>query len=135
MEYTEIQKIIEKAKSEYKTIGKVFCPYLGQEVWFTMKGFKHLISSNGRQRADNIIKDRLDAIKYIPEIIYKSGTLQEYENTYREYFSLIAILKSNKYKVILFKDIDNKYKFFSIIPNYITNFRDKLKIYPKWVDF
>lgn len=131
MEYTEIQKIIENAKSEYKNIGKVFCPYINDYVEFTMIGFKHLLINKSGRRSKNTIKNRLDSIKHLPEIVSKSGTLQEYENTHRKYYGFIAILASNKYKVVLFKDTDNKYKFFSIIPNYITNFRDKLKIYPK----
>lgn len=125
MEYAEIRKIIEKAKSEYKNIGKVFCPYLDQEVWFTMKGFRHLISSNGQQRNDSIIKDRLNAIKYIPEIVSKSGTLQEYENIDTEYFGFIAIIDSKKYKVILLKDDFERYISISIITKYKTGIRDE----------
>lgn len=125
MENTEIQKIIENAKSEYKNIGKVFCPYLGQEVWFTMKGFRHLISSSGQQRNDSTIKDRLNAIKHIPEIVSKSGTLQEYENIDTEYFGFIAIIDSKKYKVILLKDEFERYIFISIITKYKTGIRDE----------
>lgn len=125
-----MKELIIEAKKEYKKIDKIFCPYLNDYVYFTMKGFKHLLVNKTGKRNNDTIYIRLNSIKNISEIISKSGTLQEYENIYREYFSLIAILKSNKYKVVLFKDTDNKYKFFSIIPNYITNIRDKLKIYP-----
>lgn len=125
MEYTEIQKIIENAKTEYKNIGKVFCPYLNQEVWFTMKGFRHLISNNRKQRHDDVILDRLSAIKYIPDIVSKSGTLQEYENINTEYFGFIAIIDSKKYKVILLKNEAGRYMFISVIPKYKTGIRDE----------
>ncbi len=124
-ESTEVQKIIEKAKSEYRAIGRVFCPYLDQEVWFTMKGFRHLISNNGKQRYDDVICDRLNAIKYIPDIVSKSGTLQEYENINTEYFGFIAIVDSKKYKVILLKDEAGRYMFISVIPKYKTGIRDE----------
>ena len=126
-----MKELITKAKSEYKDINKVFCPYLNDYVYFTMKGFKHLLGNKNGRRDKNTVCIRLDSIKDIADIILKSGTLQEYENIYRKYFSFIAILESNKYKVVIFKDIDNKYKFFSVIPDYTTNIRDKLKIYPK----
>lgn len=125
MEYTEIQEIIEKAKSEYKIIGKVFCPYLNQDVWFTMKGFRHLLFTKLERRNDDVILDRLNAIKYLPEIVSKSGTLQEYENIDTEYFGFIAIINRKKYKVVLLKDNNERYMFISVIPKYKTGIRDE----------
>lgn len=123
-----MKELITKAKNEYKEIGRVFCPYFNNYVHFTSKGFKHLIWKRELgKRVSYDIKIRLESIKYIKEIISNSGTLQEYENTYREYFAFISILPSNKYKIVIFKDTNNKYQFFSIIPNYKTGFRDKSK--------
>ncbi len=119
MEYTEIQEIIEKAKSEYKIIGKVFCPYFDNYAHLTLKGFNHLIGNRFGKRDDKVIFERLNSIKYIHQIISKSGTLQEYENSGTQYFGFIAIVRRKKYKVVVLKDND-LYKFISIIPQYRT---------------
>lgn len=124
MQYIEINEIIKKAKSEHKTIEKVFCPYLGQNVWFTMKGFRHLIGSRRVGKRDRLeIIERMYAVKYLAEILSKSGTLQEYENIDTEYFGFIAIINNKKYKVIVL--VDNKYyKFISVMPKYKTRAAD-----------
>ncbi len=127
MEYTEIQKIIEKAKTEYKTIGKVFCPYLGQQINFTERGFNHLIYKDRDMRPYNEINVRLDSLKFVPKILSKSGTLQEYEKRDVQYFGFIAIINSKKYKVVILKDTAGEYRFVSIIPKYRTGIRDIIK--------
>jgi len=124
MEHIEIQQVIENAKAEYKNIGKVFCPYLDQEVSFTMKGFRHLLRTYTGQRNINEIISRLSAVKYIAQIISKSGTVQEFENNGTEFLGFIAIIDSQKFKVIILKDHDSEYKFISVIPKYQTGIRD-----------
>jgi hypothetical protein len=119
-----MKEFIENSKKEYKKINKVFCPYFNKDIWFTMKGFRHLIRTcKGNRDVDEIIS-RLSAIKYIAEIVSKSGTVQEFENNGIEFLGFIAIIDSKKFKVIILKDRDNEYKFISVIPKYQTGIRD-----------
>ncbi len=127
MEYTKIREIIEKAKSEYKNIGKVFCPYLNQHIIFTERGFSHLIYKDRDMRPYHEIINRLNSLKFVPKILSKSGTLQEYEKRDVQYFGFIAIISSKKYKVVILKDITNEYRFVSVIPKHRTGTRDDIK--------
>jgi hypothetical protein len=125
MENTQsLKNLINTYKVKYKALPKTFCPYLKQEVEFTMSGFRHLIWKKGsifRERSD--INERFKALDYLPEIISKSGTLQEYEKLDDEYFCFIAIIHDIKYKVIILKTHDNRYKFVSIFPRWKTGKR------------
>jgi len=87
-EYVKIKEIIDNARSEYKNIQKVFCPYLGQNVHFTDRGFSHLVYKERDMRPYAEITSRLNSIKLVPKILSKSGTLQEYENK----MSIILVL-------------------------------------------
>jgi len=114
-----MEELITKAKNEYGSINRVFCPYFNNYVYLTMKGFNHLIGNKFGKRDNKVIFERLSSIRYIHRIISRSGTLQEYENSGTQYFGFIAIIKRKKYKVIVLKD-NNLYKFISIIPQYKT---------------
>ena len=123
-----MKEFVAKAKNEYESIGKVFCPYFNDYVFFTNRGFKHLIWKRelGKRPSGDIYR-RLQSIKYAAETISKSGTLQEYTEDKGVYFAFVSITNSNKYKVIVLKDAKDRYKFLSVIPNYKTNVRDKIK--------
>lgn len=123
-----MKEFITKAKNEYMEIGKVFCPYFDDYVYFTQRGFRHLIWKRylGKRTVGDIVR-RLKSIKYATEIIYKSGTLQEYTEDRGQYFAFISITNSNKYKIIILKDSKDQYKFLSVIPNFKTNVRNKIK--------
>ncbi len=92
-----------------------------------MSGFKHLIwkkNTGKRKHYDTI--ERFRSLTHINSILSKSGTLQEYEKRDLEYFGFIAIIENKKYKVIVGKDINNTYKFISIIPAWKTGKRDNV---------
>lgn len=105
----------------------MFCPYLGQNVHFTNRGFSHLIYKKRDMRPYTEIESRLNCIRLVPRILSKSGTLQEYENKDVHYFGFIAIINSKKYKVVILKDNTGEYRFVSIIPKWRTGIRDKIK--------
>lgn len=123
-----MKNFITKAKKEYMEIDKVFCPYFKDYVYFTQKGFKHLIWKRelGKRPSGDIVR-RLKSIKYAIETVCRSGTLQEYTEDKGQYFAFVSITNSNKYKIIILKDKMSQYKFLSVIPNYKTNIRDKIK--------
>jgi hypothetical protein len=125
--------LIGSLREKYKKLEPVFCPYFGQEVLFTKKGFKHLIWKAEGRRNRKTIQNRFRILEVVPEIISKSGTLQEYENEGLEFFAFIAIVQKKKYKVIVIRIEDGTLRFFSVIPNWKTGKRDTpvLKNHPE----
>ena len=123
-----MKDLIENSKAEYKEIKKVFCPYINMEVNLTSAGFKHLLwKTEMGIRPSAEIKDRLDSIKHIKEIINKSGTLQEIEESQdKTFYAFIAIIKKKKYKVVVSTTKDGRVIFNSIIPKWVTGKRDRL---------
>lgn len=123
-----IKRFIYKHKVVYKNIEKVYCPYIDDFVYFTSSGFKHLLWKHGRgMRTVSEIIRRLCSINSAILIISKSGTLQEYELSNTEFFCFIAIINSVKYKVVISKTRESKYKFVSVIPKWKTGKRDNKK--------
>ncbi len=121
----ELTKFIDKKKKVYKDFKKVFCPFINGDVEFTSSGFNHLIWKTGMDmRSSEVIIERLSALEDAVHIISKSATLQEYENNGKEFLCFIAIINTRKYKVIITKTGDNRYKFVSVIPKWKTGKRD-----------
>jgi hypothetical protein len=134
-------KKFEKAKAiaeeNYKTIGKVHCPYLNDDVSFNSKGLDH-IKLKGWNKA-RLVSDqflRLKFLKLAPEIIKKSHTLQEYKETknfermkissrwenkmvlvrYYGFVSVCGECKDVRVKIIVKEIEGNGPYFWSIIP-------------------
>jgi hypothetical protein len=118
---------LSEFEKEYKSWGKCFCPYLDTDIFFVSNGFSHLIWKKGRvKREESVIKQRMNSLKHVRNILQKSGTLQEYEDTgHQEYFCFIAIVDKIKYKIVVLKTKMGKYNFVSIIPKWVTSSRDK----------
>ncbi len=145
MEFTEekFNEIKHDAEDFYNEIGKVHCPYLGEEVHFNAKGLDHLIfKSFNRTRLIADQFSRLRHIKLAPEIIRNSKTLQGYlkvqkiermrrnekwEKVMRVviYHEFISIMESHGSKVrvkVIVKQVDGAEKhFLSIIPYWGVN--------------
>ena len=121
-----MQDYIKEARTNYKNLGKVFCPYLESEINFTSSGFKHLLwKSNQKPRTESVIRERVDSLSFVSEILAKSGILQEYEKKEdRDFYCFIAIHLNKKYKVVIAKYNNDKFKFVSVMPKWKTGKRD-----------
>jgi hypothetical protein len=129
----ELKSIVQE---EYKSLGKVHCPYLNKEVNFNAKGLDHIKLKEWNKA--RLISDqylRFKFLKLAPEIIKKSHTLQEYKegssfervkiNSRWEsklfkvcYYGFIAMCKDREVRVkVIVKEIEGRDPFFwSIIP-------------------
>jgi len=140
MEFTpeKFNEIKTEAESFYKTIGKVRCPYFGDNVYFNIKGWEHLVfKSWNNTRIVNDQFARLRHIKLAPEVIRNSKTLQGVWTTQKiervkrnsrwdkvlkliTYYEFIAIMESHGSKIrvkIIVKEVEGGEKFFwSLIP-------------------
>lgn len=119
-----MRNFIKLFYKKYKNFEPVLCPYINDKVYFTKSGFKHLLWKSGVPRSSYVIRERLKIVHIAPEILSKSGTLQEYEDEGKEFLCFIAIVQEKKYKVVITKSGEGIYRFVSIIPNIRTGKRD-----------
>jgi hypothetical protein len=132
----KLEEIKQKSKEEYSKIGRTWCPYLEDYVYFNKEGFEHLLFktwNRGRSKLEQYTRLRLLAL--VPGIIAKTHTLQEYDernilvrqktNSRWEkrmklvrYYVFISIVKEVRLKIIV-KKIDGGNKFFySLYPSW-----------------
>ena len=117
------KEYIEEAREEYKKIGKIFCPYLHGKVSCSSRGFSHLIfKSDTFRRTESEIKLRLDSLRFLEDILSKSGTLQEIEkkSSGQIFYGFIAIVADGKCKVVISNSKSGEFIFRSIIPKWKT---------------
>lgn len=62
--------IIKKYKNSYQKFTPVYSSAIGDDVYFNMSGFKHLIYKNNRRRPNSIIYSRLVLIPLIKPVIH-----------------------------------------------------------------
>jgi len=127
-----------QAKEIYNKIGVIHCPYFIEQISFTSEGFNHIRYKKARsERHPKVQEIRYRLIKFAPEIIRNSKTLQEHDiqklfievehNNRKEkvlkdvqYFGFIAIIDGWKVKVIVRQIGNGKKHFWSVIPNWKT---------------
>lgn len=118
----------------YKTIDKVKCPYFSESVSFNTKGIQHLkFKAWNKTRSTEDQYMRLRLLKYAPDIIKKSHTLQElcekksveriqvnsrWENrvVVVTYYGFVAIVDEIRIKIIVKETEGGEKYFWSIIP-------------------
>ena len=62
---SDFKKFVEQKRSQYKTIGKVFCPLLNEEIVFNAKGFYHLrYNGFGKERSKEQQIFRMESLDY-----------------------------------------------------------------------
>lgn len=132
----KFNRIREEAEQYYKSLGKIWCPYLKDYVHFSAEGFQHLLfKSWNRSRTRQEQYTRLKLLRLAPKVIAQSHTLQEYDerklfvrqkiNARWEkrmkgvtYYVFIAIVGDRRLKIII-KEIEGGVKFFySLYPSW-----------------
>lgn len=123
-----------KAEEFYKTIGKVKCPYLKEEIAFNAKGLRHLkFKSDQRARTKLDQYSRLKLLHLAPQVLEKSHTLQgiwhtklfeaqktnnRWDHVIKDvvFYEFVAVLDNIRLKVII-KKVDGGGKYFwSVFP-------------------
>jgi len=121
---------------KYGSIGKVYCPYFKEYIYFTRTGLEHLkFKSKFKARPEKDYHMRVRLLPTAVQIIGQSHTLQgkssrrRFEHRYMHgrketalmcvsYFEFIAIIENTRAKVVI-KQIENGEKvFLSIIPDF-----------------
>ncbi|MBI2050848.1 MAG: hypothetical protein HYT31_03500 [Parcubacteria group bacterium] len=130
----DFENVREQAEALYKTIGKIYCPYFGEDVAFNAKGLRHLkfkSDQQARARADQY--PRLKFLRYAPELLRQSRTVQGIWKTRRfeeqktnsrwkrvvkdvTFFEFTAVLDYVRLKVIVKEMLGGEKFFWSVIP-------------------
>jgi len=127
-------KVKTDAETFYYTIGKVYCPFLAEEVAFNVKGLKHLkFKSDQQARTQADQYTRLKLIRFAPEVLKKSHTVQgiwktkkfeeQKTNSRWEYvvknvvfYEFVAVIENVRVKVIVKEAEGGRKHFWSVIP-------------------
>lgn len=128
----KFENVKAKAEEFYKSIDKVRCPYLNDEVSFNAKGLDHIkFKRFGKSRSNMDQYMRLRLIKLAPIVLKKSHTLQEFfetksferirSNTRWEkkmvivkYYGFVSIVNQSRVKIIV-KEVDGAQDFFGVL--------------------
>ncbi len=130
----KFDKLKKDREGFYKTIKEVHCPYFKEKVAFNAKGLDHIkFKEWDKARLIREQYARFKLLKFAPEIIKNSHTLQEFHETKRlerqkinsrwerralivRYYGFVAIIRRFRLKIII-KEVEGGKKFFwSIIP-------------------
>lgn len=130
----KFEKIKEVSLKFYNSLGEIKCPYFNDKVSFNTKGIQHLrFKAFNKTRSTQDQYMRLKLLKYAPDIIRKSNTLQEIcqkKNLERvrinsrwefraievNYYGFIAIMDEVRIKIIIKETTGGEKYFWSIIP-------------------
>ena len=138
IEEEKFNRLREQAERDYEAIGKIWCPYLKEEVHFNTEGFQHLLfKSWNRTRNRTEQNVRLKLLPLAIELIANTYTLQEYDErkifvrqktssrwckTLKlvRYYVFTGILKDKGVRIkVIVKEIDGGVKFFhSLYPSW-----------------
>ena len=74
--------LLEERRKWYKSIKKVYCPVLKEDVYFTSKGFYHLTYPSGKMRP---IKEQMYKLGLLPlliPVIKNARKIEEYKKSF-----------------------------------------------------
>jgi len=134
----DFKELKQKVREFYRSIGKVKCPALDADVFFTSDGFHHLRYDNNRsERSKEEQRNKLSCLKEAVDIISRSTTIQEYRTTIEavgkpdrsgfrktttvEFYAFSAITdadRSRRFRVIVKKIGSGNYHFWSLMPEW-----------------
>jgi len=105
MEQKSHKEFIKEKQTWYKTIGKIHCPILNEDVVFNSKGFHHLRYDNhGKQRSIKEQKYKLGLLPLVIPVIKCATGVYEYKKQqyskplgkYFEIWELKEVVGQNK---------------------------------------
>jgi len=144
--FINFEEIRSAAEKLYSNFGEIWCPYLQEKVIFNAKGKEHL-KFKARHRARSHLDQnvRFKILKYAPEVIKKSHTIQGLSKTKSFemirsnqrneeilvnviYFEFVSVIEEKIRVRIIVKKIETSQPYFwSIIPFWKKNVKDGRK--------
>ena len=117
----------DEARAFYEKIGSVWCPAIRRPVFFTSRGFDHLLYKGpavARSADEQAV--RLSLLPAAMATAAVATTFQEHElrrGGGEEFWGLIAVAGSRKIKVVLRQIGTSPVNFWSVVPNWRTSLR------------
>jgi hypothetical protein len=113
---SKLAKLNTKWLKYYKAVGKVFCPALRADIYFTNKGWQHIQQEKWRTRTEK--EKRLNLLPQAKHILSKATffqdrRLQNYHQVPHLHFGFIAHVGGIKIKVVVIED-KGQYDFLSV---------------------
>lgn len=130
----KFQRVKRLSKEYYRSIGRIYCPYFKDYVYFDSKGFKHILykgygGGNKRQKSQIVL--RLKMLPYAPRLIAIATFVQEFQKDNSiNYWGFIAIFEGEKFKVVVRRVGNGKLHFWTIFPNWVTRKKSDKKQAP-----
>ncbi len=119
MARSNFHKLVEQKRSWYKSVEKIFCPILNEDVIFNAKGFYHLrCDGTGTMRTENEQRRRLRFLEFSIFIIKNSLIVSDYQIRVSkgknvEYWQLRGTIKDLRIVLILRRIGDGAIAFYS----------------------
>lgn len=122
--YIDSPDLFSKEKKQSKMLydklrdTRVICPALKQQVFFTLKGWNHIIANKPHKRKGKDLYRRLKLLPLAKDIISNSHTIQNnYIRKGVKYIILEAWIEkvNSKIRIVLVEDKAKKLKFYSIM--------------------
>jgi hypothetical protein len=134
----EINRLKAETEEKYKKIGKLNCPALKAEIFFSSEGFHHLrYDGHGSERDKKVQRNKFIYFDSGVDILKRATTIQEYRRAicpvgkkdksgFRKtklvewfcFFAIISFSKHLRVKVVVRRVGENsgQYHFWSIMP-------------------
>lgn len=123
-----VRKLIGEQKKFYKNIGIIYCGVLGADIYFSSRGFHHLLYKNNHEpRNISEIVLKLSCLQYVPPVIKNAKKITETRiitansddkkfNIY--HYELVTKQEGGKMiRVVLEKRGNSKIHFLSTMPH------------------
>ena len=76
------KKLLEERRTWYKSIKKIYCPILKEDIIFNSKGFNHLVYPNGKWRPQKEQMYKLGLLPLAIPVIKNSTKISEYKKCF-----------------------------------------------------
>lgn len=131
----DLKQCIEDTRRKYQSIGRVYCPMLKSNVFFTSEGFNHLIyKPNRKKRNANEQRYKLDLFGLVIPAIKNSTQLAQWrfvgdvqDDHDVQYYALVHSVgrKPIDIRVIIRRTGDGQFNFHSVMPHSNGNSKNK----------
>jgi len=110
------REIFLEAKNYYFSLVFIVCPLLkSEEIFFTRKGFEHIIRKGRKLRpiSDQIRRFRL--LRYVPEVLRSATRIVHTEGTRLQFWTLHYFTEGKSLRLVVCQEGNGKKQFLSIM--------------------
>jgi len=134
----KFKKLKESTRELYYSTESVYCPFFGEQVFFTSDGYQHLFHKGQRNERLRTKEDqyvRMKLFKLVPKLLRESKIVQEHQvkktfvpvvHNHRDeqvlrdvnYWGFLGIIDGRRIKVVVRKIGNGKLCYRSVVPKW-----------------